>query len=381
MNSKIKLIIIYILRIFVRILQLSPLKKKRIIFSSYRGTQYACNPRYISEFLINYHKNEYEIIWAFNNPEQFNFLKKYGIELVKYNSLKRFYYEATAEFSINNIGSFSYLPLRKNQKHINTWHSGFDMTGCALTEPRNDKIMRKTLLMSTQETTLFLSPNRWFSEFALYEEFNYSGEVLNYGLPRSDDLVNKSKNIMNKKMRNFLNVDNDTVIFLYAPTWRYGGIKDNPHIDLKKVSEILNRKYGDNYLIIKRSHHLAKEPILPDNHIVDLTEYPNVQEIMSAVNIFVSDYSSLIWDASLVQSYVILFAPDVEKYKKERGMYKPIEKWGYPYAFTEEELMKQLDDVDFNKGKINAVNFLNMYGNYETGHAAEYFYKWMVSVG
>ena len=73
------------------------------------------------------------------------------------------------KFSINNIGSFSYLPRRREQEHINTWHSGFDMTGCALTEPRNDKIMCKTLKMSSKETTLFLSPNQWFSRFALTE--------------------------------------------------------------------------------------------------------------------------------------------------------------------------------------------------------------------
>ncbi len=66
------------------------------------------------------------------------------------------------------------------------------MTGCALTEPRNDKIMCKTLKMSSKETTLFLSPNQWFSEFALQKEFDYYGEVLNYGLPRSDDLVNQN---------------------------------------------------------------------------------------------------------------------------------------------------------------------------------------------
>ena len=224
-----------------------------------------------------------------------------------------------------------------------------------------------------------MSPNQWFSEFALQKEFDYYGEVLNYGLPRSDDLVNQNHIKLEKKMRDYLGVKDDTVIFMYGPTWRYGGIKDNPHVDLLQVCEILEKKYGDNYLVIKRSHHLAKEKVPDSKHIKDLTDYPNVEEIMPAVNIFVSDYSSLIWDASLIHSYIILFTPDVERYSIERTMYKPIYEWGYPVALTQEELNNRLMEVDLDKGKIQADNFLKKYGNYETGRASEYFYKWMQS--
>lgn len=379
MKSIIKLITIYILRILMRILYIFPIKVNRVIFSSYRGYQYACNPRYISEYLIKNHLDEYEIIWAFQNPNNFRFLERDGIKIVNYNSLRRFYYEATAQYSVNNIGSFSYLPLRRGQEHINTWHSGFDMTGCALTEPKNDKIMCKTLRMSSDETTLFLSSNQWFSEFALQKEFDYYGKVLNYGLPRSDDLVNNNHLNLEKKMREYLGVKYDTVIFMYGPTWRYGGIKDNPHMDLLQVCTILEKKYGDNYLVIKRSHHLAKEKIPNSKHIKDMTDYPNVEEIMPAVNIFVSDYSSLIWDASLIGSYVILFTPDVKQYSEERTMYKPIDEWGYPVALTQEELNARLMEVDLEKGKQRAAKFLDKYGSYETGKAAEYFYNWMKS--
>lgn len=362
----------YILRVF-------PINEKRIVFSSYRGYQYACNPRYISEYLLREHPDEYEIIWAFQKPYNYKFLKDQGIKLVRYNSLKRFYYEATAKFSVNNIGSFSYLPRRRGQDHINTWHSGFDITGCALTEPRNDKIMCKTLLMSSAETTLFLASNKWFSDFALQVQFGYHGEVLTYGLPRSDDLVNEKKIQLDKRMRKYLAVSENTIIFMYGPTWRYGGIKNNPHMDLLQVSRILEKKYGENYLIIKRSHHLAKEKVPENEHIKDMTDYPNVEEIMPAVNIFVSDYSSLIWDASLVHAYIILFAPDIKQYTIERTMYKPIEEWGYPVAFTQEELNERLMEADLQKGIVNANNFLEMYGSYETGKAAEWFYSWMSS--
>ena len=92
MKSLIKLIKIYILRVLLYVLNCLPMKKNRVVFSSYRGTQYACNPRYISEYLVKEHPGEYEIIWAFQKPEKYDFLKKDGIKIVGYNSLKSFYY-------------------------------------------------------------------------------------------------------------------------------------------------------------------------------------------------------------------------------------------------------------------------------------------------
>ena len=108
-----------------------------------------------------------------------------------------------------------------------------------------------------------------------------------------------------------------------------------------------------------------------------MTEYPNIEEIMPAVDIFVSDYSSLIWDASLVHAYVILYTPDVERYSIERTMYKPINEWGYPVALTQVELNEKIRNLNLEHKFELSENFLEKYGNYETGKAAEYFYKWM----
>ena len=75
-KSYIKLFEIYMIRTMMRILYLFPIKNNRIVINSYRGQQYSCNPKYISEKLIEQYPGKYEIIWFFSEPEKFAFLKK-----------------------------------------------------------------------------------------------------------------------------------------------------------------------------------------------------------------------------------------------------------------------------------------------------------------
>ena len=51
-----------------------PVKKGRIVFDSYLGEQYSCNPKALYEFLLLNAPDRFEYIWAFKNPEKFEFL-------------------------------------------------------------------------------------------------------------------------------------------------------------------------------------------------------------------------------------------------------------------------------------------------------------------
>ena len=248
MKGFIKIFKIYIMRFIMRLFYLFPIKDNRIIFNAYSGTQYACNPKYISEKLLEIYKGQFEIIWAFDKPEKYRFLEKSGIKLVKFYSLRRFFYEATAKISINNIGSFSWIPLRKGQEHVNTWH-GFTPTCAGMDEPANDKLTRYSIGLSGKETTLFLSMNRLFSDYAIKVRFGYGGKVLNCGFPRSDVLLNGKGDAIRKNVRKKYEISDETVVVMYAPTWRYEGISAMPEMDYKELSAAMKMCYGDQYVI------------------------------------------------------------------------------------------------------------------------------------
>lgn len=61
------------LRSFLKLLSIGHFHKKRIVFFSYFGAQYSCNPKYISEYMQERHP-DFEIIWAFKSPQNFSYL-------------------------------------------------------------------------------------------------------------------------------------------------------------------------------------------------------------------------------------------------------------------------------------------------------------------
>ena len=111
------------LRSFIKILSVGPFHEKRIVFFSYFGRQYSCNPKYISEY-IQKNYPEYEIVWGFKNPKAFSFLKKRKIKTARYMAPYFLHLCLTSKFIISNSEIPSWFPVMKRQVYINTWHGG-----------------------------------------------------------------------------------------------------------------------------------------------------------------------------------------------------------------------------------------------------------------
>ena len=63
-----------------------PVKKGTIVFWSYDFKQYSCNPRYLSEYIMENHP-EFEIYWAFRKKVNIDGLDK-RIKCVRYATME-----------------------------------------------------------------------------------------------------------------------------------------------------------------------------------------------------------------------------------------------------------------------------------------------------
>lgn len=113
-----------IIRNALKMLWILPVKKDRVVFRSFQGASYSCNPKYISEYITKNRRDDFEQIWLFKDPKKYVFLRKKGIKVVPQKSIRAVYYLITAGFLIDNLGVQSYIPIRKSQTVINTWHGG-----------------------------------------------------------------------------------------------------------------------------------------------------------------------------------------------------------------------------------------------------------------
>ena len=372
MKGLLKYLIMLFLRLFVRIFYIFPIKSNRLLFFSYKGTQYSDSPMYVSKELVKQFGTRLQIIWAFKKKKDYKFLTQEGIKLVKYYSIKRVYYECTSKICINNIGSYSWLPSRKGQEHINTWHGGGAYKRCALGEVKNNKYVKKTFNYGAKETSCFLSSCKIFSDKVLKDDFNYSGFTLNIGLPRNDCFFDQ-KHIDNisDKLRKIYNLENKSVI-LYAPTWRYEETGET--IDPERILSVFNKKYDRQFVFLYRGHHLSKTNLnfdFVENRIIDVTDYSNMQDLLCLADFLITDYSSCIWDFALMHKPIYLYVPDLSSYISNRGFHVTVTEYGFPYAEDNSELCKLILDDSLENAYINAEQHLKMLGSYESGFATE----------
>lgn len=368
MHSILKLIAIYFIRFFMRIFYVFPVKKGRIIFNSYRGSQYSCNPKYISEELEKT-RNDIEIIWAFKQVKEYEFLRKRGIKVVKYTSLQRFYYEATAEYSINNVGSFSWLPLRNGQHHINTWHGGGCYKKAGLGETVTDNVYKKTQIMTAKETSEFVSSSRFSTDNIIPNDFGYHGEILNIGLPRNDIMFSDKKMEIRKKVLKELGIKEDNFIVLYAPTWRYDMYEEIQTPDFKMIKNVVNERFETKTTVLFRAHPNLKSTL--KGEFLDVSLYPDMQELLVASDMLISDYSSCIWDYSFLYRPCILYVPDLKAYSDERGFVIDIFEWGFPVAENNEALREILQTYTSKDIKAGLKKHHADLGSFEDGTACK----------
>lgn len=125
-------------------------------------------------------------------------------------------------------------------------------------------------------------------------------------------------------------------VVLFAPTYMGNRVEDAYYdFDAMHPSEIA-KDLGDKYAIALRWHpalseNIKKGIVLPPEEpgLTDVSDYPEMNELMAAADILVTDYSSVIFDWYLTGRPVVYFLSDHGRYEDERGTYFPLDTYVY----------------------------------------------------
>ena len=208
--------------------------------------------------------------------------------------------------------------------------------------------------------------------------FWYSGEILKCGLPRNDIFFNHDAEFI-QRIRNSLNVPAGNNVIMYAPTFR-----DNPAIfdtvynfDAEKLLQTVEEKFGGKWTLLTRFHpnisgtDFAKKFFAGSENIINATNYPDMQELIVASDVLISDYSSVIYDFMLCGKPVFIFAKDFYTYPEERGFKQIYFHLPYKVNRTEEDLLDCIENFDAKELEPAIKNFLDEIKPFDTGHASE----------
>lgn len=362
---------------FIYIFNRFPIKTNKIFFYSYYGSQYGCNPKYITEYIReNYPSDKFDIVWAFNHIQKKDELMH--IRSVKNMSLKYFYELCTSKVIITNYRTTDLFVKRKGQYYIQTWHSSLRLKqierDAENTLPTHYVEMAK---LDSMKCDLLLSGCK-FSTDIFKRSFWYTGEIFEHGTPRND-LFFQTNTEKRKSILNQLSISLDTRILLYAPTFRSENNINAYNIDYEKLIKTLQAKFGGNWKVLVRLHpHLLSEvdQMGFSENIVNVTTYDDVQELMFVADVLISDYSSLIFDFSITNKPCFLYIPDVQEYTKtERKLYFKLVELPFVSATTNDELFQKINHFNSSEYTKKLDEFSHKVGSFEKGRASEYLLK------
>ena len=347
------------------------IQKNKIVYMCHHGKQYACNPMYICEYLMEHYPYEFDMVWAFKEPDEFRDLEKRGVRVVKYNSKEHIREMATAGVVVTNVDTFPYMKNRSGQMVLDTWHGGGAYKTCGFANPQNLDRLRKRIHYKNlySKINLYMSSSKMFSEQTIRFSRGYDGEILEVGMPRNDILVNQNRPDISRKVREYVGFSPEDKIALYAPTYRSLYEQNNfVEPDFGQIQQSLEKRFGGSWKVLYRQHHFYPEK---DVEILSATAYPDMQELLYTADVLITDYSSSIWDFSLMFKPVFLYCPDLDKYRSERDFYLPIEQWPFYLCHNQTELDATIEAFDRKDYEKRVEGHHALLGNCETGHATE----------
>lgn len=381
--NRLKRLVWYIMAMIVR--PFIKINNKRIFCWSYSAKKYACNPRALTEYILANHANEYEIYWGFDKNVDVSMLDE-RIHVVRKHSLHYLYALYSSKFVFYNTRNNPYDSMfvkKQDQKYIMMWHGSFPLKkiekdACEQLGVKYQKYALKDSAMCD----LMLSNSKFFTNL-IYNSFWYDGKILERCSPRNDVFYNQELKLeCYNKVRESLGLSKDCKIVLYAPTFRGENQNlDYYRIDWSNVRPYFEKLLGGNVEILLRLHpNIAGiegvETLMNYPNVHNVTKAPDITEFLFAADAMISDYTSAMFDFSLLQKPCFIYAIDKDEY--DRGFYWNFEQLPFPFAESEEKLINNVLSFDFDKYNRSLYKFQDeIWGLDEDGYACERLYNWL----
>ena len=323
----------------------TPIKINRVVFDSYNGRGYSDSPKAICEVLLR-SGEELELLWLCRDEAAAKTLPE-GVTAVPNTGMKKIKALASAKVWVDNCRKYENLK-RKNQVYLQTWH-GFALK--KLEADVADKLEPAYVEAAKRDSAqcdAFISGSAFMTK--LYRErFWYQGAVLELGTPRND-IFYRDHAALHAKVCKALGLPEDRKLALYAPTFRDDHSIDAYRLDAAMVRRKCEENFKGEWSVLIRLHpNVAQQSAAlfayDGDRLVDATAYPDMQELLCAAGLLITDYSSSMFDYALTGKPIVQFATDIEAYQKDRDFYFPLDALPFPLARSNEELETILTDL------------------------------------
>lgn len=351
----------------------------RILFETFQGA-YTCNCKYIAEEIIR-SGADCELIFIVNK-DVYRHREAYGIpkavRLVKRDSFENYTVLASSKIWIDNALNCIWkgMPKKKEQIYINTWHGSL-----GIKRLDGDKKWKRAAGFGNKIIDYFVT-NSEFEKRVFRESFWPDVKQLEFGHPRNDIFFDPEKiRQCREKVCKHYKIDRSEKIVLYAPTFRDNKADVSAlKLNYEALRKALRLKFGGEWTVLTKRHfHNANRKAetgsgaetRADGVAINADGYMDMQELLAAADVGITDYSSWIFDYLLLKRPAFIYAEDITDYSDSRGFYYPLSETPFPVADSNDALfenIRRFDEAVFDRA---CDRFLKEKGCYEMGNAGK----------
>lgn len=345
------------LSIFFKIFKFNKINKNKIILGESLNLEFSGNIEKVYQELKKYNFQFIYIGMVGNKKINIDnrIKKKYSL----FNPIA-IYHLATAKYWLSDSTFFSFLKSKKGQKNIQLWHAAGAFKKFGLSIEKNKKYYIDLATVSSDKVI-----GCYQEAFGIEKE-----KIKNLGIPRADIFFDedKKKEVRKKFFKEYEKLKNKKII-LYAPTFRD---EDKGNFRLRLDLNIMKEKLENlNYVVLLRLHPSIKKSDIEVDNIFsyDFSEYSNVSDLLIVSNILISDYSSIIFEFSIMKKPILFYSYDVKEYIKNRGFYYDYYKFiPNEINYTTEEVLNSILNEKWDLDKIEkfAKYFFNPFDGNST---------------
>ena len=177
------------------------------------------------------------------------------------------------------------------------------------------------------------------------------------GIPRTDRFFDAgARRETERRVRERYDIPAGMRVVLWAPTFRGDRVteaRDPGALDLARLGAAI----GDDHVLLLRLHPFVRDraPLGESARafVRDVSGHPDIHELMDVSDVLVTDYSSAIFEFSLLERPMAFFAPDLDAYERERGFYVDYRSWvPGPVVATTDELAAWLRSGSFDLDRV-----------------------------
>lgn len=289
--------------------------------------------------------------------------------------IRSIYHLATSKtiFVDNYFGFLAATKFNSNVRCIQLWHAAGAIKRFGLCDP-----------------SIQSRPPRAIARFrTVYHRFNYivvgseqmatifkksfavsDNHILRTGIPRTDFFFDKkAMRFAKESLLEHFPVLQKKKMLLYAPTFRKHLLES---AEIKLDIEKLEAALSSEYVLFLRLHPAVQSNFASSttDFVYNVSEHWNVNELLLATDILITDYSSIPFEFSLLQKPMIFFAYDVEKYATESGFWEKYESLvPGPVVQQTDEVIEVIRQNQFDMEQVHV--FSEQWNQYSDGNSSK----------